>query len=485
MSLVVQGLPGAPGRARGRLLRLREARRSGSLEQILAEAGAELQALRGALRATDPGERAHLDAMAALLTDPLLRRFAEAAVRQGLAPERALRAAGEAFTAELRQRPEPEAPQRAEELEALLHGLLNRPLERPPAGSVLVAESLSAERLLELLGPRGRGPLRALVLHRGGPTGHTCLLARRRGLPVVLGIEGGQLPDDRPARVDGDAGCVVIGRPAGCRRAPGRAAEAPVPPRDLRWLATVDRAEESGPARRLGAEGIGLLRGDGLLEGPDAEPTLRALLSPWSGREVWIRLPDAPAQGPLGPRGARWLELDPPRVERWLRPILDAARAAPRVRLGLVLAMVDQPRELRALRRMLADLGAPDLPLGAMVETPAAALRAQDLAAESELLLVGGNDLLQFLMGADRDDPRLAPLLDLTHPALWELLGRVAEAAGRTGTPAHAAGLLAQDAARARRLQALGFRGLCLDLPTLRRWRATAAPGVDTAGGHT
>lgn len=147
--------------------------------------------------------------------------------------------------------------------------------------------------------------------------------------------------------------------------------------------------------------------------------------------------------------------------------------------------MVDGPASLVALRRMLAALGAPDLPIGAMVETPAAALQADELAAQAELLIVGGNDLLQLLVGADRDDPRLAALLDLDHPALWELLGRVAAAARRAGRPTHAAGLLAQDAARGRRLQALGFHGLCLDLPTLRRWRATAAPGVDTANGHT
>lgn len=485
MSLLVQGLPGAPGRARGRLLHLREARRSGSLDEILAEARAELQASRMALRASAPEERAHLDTMAALLLDPLLRRIAEAALRQGLSPDRALRAAGEACAATVRERPEPEAQHRAEELEALLNGLLTRPPQPPAEGSILVAESLSVERLLALLGPRGRGPLRALVLLRGGPTGHTCLLARRRGLPVVLGLAAHQLPEDQPAFIDGETGAVVIGRSAGLRGSLRRAPQVPAPPGGLRWLATVDRAEESGTARRLGAEGIGLLRGDGLLERSDAGLALRSLLRPWSGREVWLRLPDAPAHGPLGPRGARWLELDPARVTGWLRPILDAARAAPRVRLGLVLAMVDGPAPLEALRRMLAALGAPDLPLGAMIETPGAALQAGELAARAELLLVGGNDLLQFLVGADRDDPRLAALLDLDHPALWELLGRVAAAARRAGRPAHAAGLLAQDEDRGRRLQALGFHGLCLDLPTLRRWRATTNPGVDTANGHT
>lgn len=311
----MQGRPGAPGRARGRIVHLREARRSGSLGEILAEAEAALHASQVALRASAPEERAHLDTLAALLTDPLLRRIAEAAVRQGLSPDRALRAAGEACAATVRERPEPEAPHRAEELEALLHSLLTRPLARPPEGSVLVAERLSVERLLELLGPRGRGPLRALVLLQGGPTGHTCLLARRRGLPVVLGLSAQQLPEDQPALVDGEAGAVVLGRAARPRGAPCRAPEDPAPPGGLRWLATVDRAEESATARRLGAEGIGLLRGDHLLERPDAGLALRALLRPWSGREVWLRLPDAPAQGPLGPRGARWLELDPPRVE--------------------------------------------------------------------------------------------------------------------------------------------------------------------------
>jgi phosphoenolpyruvate-protein kinase (PTS system EI component) len=112
--------------------------------------------------------------------------------------------------------------------------------------------------------------------------------------------------------------------------------------------------------------------------------------------------------------------------------------------------MVTDVEEVRAIRSIAlecaGELGMAELPpLGAMVETPAAALLAESLAEAADFLSIGSNDLAQYTLAIDRGHPELARRLDALHPAVLRLIALVAEAAGARAKPVSLCGALASD----------------------------------------
>lgn len=492
----LHGVRCAPGRAAGRAWVLRpKERRSGTLNERWDAVRAELIDSRNAAAGAPADELAHFAVVLALLDDPELTGPARRLEEAGLSASEAIQGAFQPAIGRLLSHGDPELSARASELRSLWDRLLLR-FPGPPTLSrpvVLLAHDLTADQLLHWLGPSGRMGLKALVLERGGPLTHTSILARQRGLPVVGGIGGllEQVQSGEGLLVDADRG-LVIASPGPDEVQAFRVPRPRVstrPDSGLRLFANVSSAEESALARQRGAEGLALVRTDALLAtgrepGEDEQLSIyRQILAPWEGRRAWIRTFDAPELGTdsaLGPRGVRWLSLLPDRSRRQLRALCHAAASLPRVQTGVLLPMVSRPSELRAARLLLRELNPPRSPLpelGCMVETPAAALRIDELLDEADFVAVGTNDLLQFLVGASREDHRLVDLLDPEDPALWELLARVATAARARGRPALVCGALAEEGQAHARLRELGYMGLGVGLAALIGGPNSSRPG--------
>jgi phosphoenolpyruvate-protein phosphotransferase (PTS system enzyme I) len=181
----------------------------------------------------------------------------------------------------------------------------------------------------------------------------------------------------------------------------------------------------------------------------------------------------------LGLRGLR-LSLARPDVFRvQLRAL---ARAAAHGNLKIMLPMVSAPHELAAARSLfeevLRDLQAAGIeaakaPLGMMVEVPAAALTAAAFAAD--FYSIGSNDLIQYVMAASRDDPRVAPLYDAGNPAVHELIGRVVDVARERGVEVSLCGDVASDTAHLPALLSLGLRRISVAPAQLGQVKAAIA----------
>jgi phosphoenolpyruvate-protein phosphotransferase (PTS system enzyme I) len=393
-----------------------------------------------------------------------------------------------------------------------------------------------------------------LAIDAGSRTSHTAILARSLGIPTVVGLGEATLHvrPGMPVIVDGTAGELIVEPSAAVAdHLRSRASRAATPRRSaqpqgpavtsdgtrIRLDANVDRVEDVAVARREHADGIGLFRselllnGDGLpgLIGPDsehaqAEVYRRAILA-MAPRPVTIRTFDLDEgqaaggrasvdRGPeldrhrvLGLRGVRLGMSQPALLDTQLRAILRAATTGGTVRI--LVPFVTAPFEMQFVsarlglaRRALADEGLqpPQVALGAMIEVPAAALAADHLAAVSDFLAVGTNDLVQYVLAADRTDQRLSALVGGVPPALLRLLRLLPRLAARHGVPVSVCGELASQPAMLALLMGLGVREFSMtptalgtarrivdssDLAALRRLaRQAARTGVLTALEH-
>ena len=365
-------------------------------------------------------------------------------------------------------------------------------------GAILVAEDLTPSRFLELDWRKlGGGAIRG-----GSRTSHVAILARARGIPLIVGLEAelDQLAPDAPAVLDAEAGRLILAPSDGTlaevkdrirARTAGDAAAAAALAEDavtgdgkrVQVLINVDDPAVLDGLSPAHCDGIGLTRTEFLFEGrepPDEAAQLavyRRILAWAAGKPVTIRTLDAGGDKPipgitrdaeanpfLGRRGLR-LSLAHPEVFRvQLRALARAAAEGP---LKVMLPMVTLPAELERARRLLdevlAELAAEGLAhgrpaLGIMIEVPAAALTAGDF--DADFYSIGSNDLVQYVMAAARDDPALAELAVADHPAVRELIRRSVEAARARGVEIGLCGDLASDPAMVPLLLDCGLRSL-------------------------
>ena len=178
-------------------------------------------------------------------------------------------------------------------------------------------------------------------------------------------------------------------------------------------------------------------------------------------------MPSAAEANPfLGVRGLRLALQHPDALRTQLRAVLRAAAAGP---IGIMFPMVSEVDELRRARAALeearADLAGegvdvPAVEVGAMVEVPAAAVMAEELAAEADFLSVGTNDLVQYVMAAERGNAGVARLSDPVHPAVLRLIDRVAQAGRSGGARVAVCGEAASDPAAVPLLVGIGVEEL-------------------------
>jgi phosphoenolpyruvate-protein phosphotransferase (PTS system enzyme I) len=354
-----------------------------------------------------------------------------------------------------------------------------RPAAALPRGAVVLAEDLPPSLFLGL----DWGHVGGAALAGGSPTSHVAILARARGVPLIVGAGGLEaVQDGEPVLLDAEAGTLTA-RPSvqavlafEARRAARRdgdaaaaqAARRPARTADgeaVRVLINVDHPAALEAIDPETCDGVGLTRTEFLFEhgAPDEAEQLAAYIRivDWAkGRPVTIRTLDAGGDKPipgvtvdgeanpfLGLRGLRLSLARPEPFRVQLRALARAAAAGP---LKVMLPMVTAPEELEAARALLhaalAELAAEGVAhgrpeLGIMVETPAAALRAAEF--DAGFYSIGSNDLIQYVAAAARDNPAVAALARPDNPAVLELIGRTIAAGMSRGVEVSLCGDLA------------------------------------------
>ena len=375
--------------------------------------------------------------------------------------------------------------------------------------TVVVARELTPS-FVARLAPESVG---GLATDAGSRASHWAILARSMRIPAVVGLGEvfARTRDGQAIIVDGRAGQVVIepGPPETERFEERRARISgwtrptrPSAPREVVTLdgeavtlrANLDLPGEARRARELGAQGVGLFRTEFLAVGRRAVPgeeeqyrAYAAVAKTFPSAPVLIRIFDLggdkfplflrmPAEGNpfLGRRGVRVCRDEPGLFLSQLRAIL---RTTVHGDVRILLPLVNTSDEIASFRELLGaareqlrDEGVPhrgDVKVGAMVETPAAALAAAELAAEADFLSIGSNDLVQYALAVDRTNTGLAHLYDPFHPAVPRLLASVAEAGRSAGIEVGACGELAAQPAGAALLLGLGVDALSVAWPSL------------------
>jgi phosphocarrier protein FPr len=336
---------------------------------------------------------------------------------------------------------------------------------------------------------------------RGGPTSHIAVLAAGLGVPAVvaLGDAALRVPAGAPVIVDGDRGRVWVFPRAGTRDAvrsviagdaERRSAELALAHQpactadgvEVAVYANLGQLGDAAAALDRGAEGCGLLRTELVFLGRRSAPSedeqaarYQAIADALHGRPLVIRTLDAGSDKPLaylppareanpalGVRGVRLALRHPELLRAQLRAIL---RVRPAGVCRIMVPMIATPGELRAVRAVLEDerraLGASPVQLGAMIEVPAAALVADQLAVDAEFFSIGTNDLTQYALAIDRGGPGMSGL-DCLHPGVLRLISSTVSGARTRGRPVSVCGGAAADPCAVPILLGLGVRTLSI-----------------------
>ena len=449
-----------------------------------------------------------------MLGDSTIRKSTEERIRNELCnAEWALQTQLEQILSEFRTIDDDYIRTRGEDVKQvvrLLQNNMNHPsaeksLESIPdrlAETLVIAEELTPGELA-ILHERG---VAGIVTEHGGPHSHTAILASSLGIPAVLGVRRAQtlLKEGETLVLDGGLGVVYADPDEAIRRHYHQVQRdtkrfrksletirqlpaVSIDGTEIILQANAERAEELDSALQLGALGIGLYRTEFLyLRGapPDEETQLAeyaAAVRRLNGVPLTIRTLDLgadkstdsldfaqlrrSANPALGLRAVRLCLRDTDLFKTQLRAILRASGMGP-IRclipmltslheIRMVQTLFDEAREELDERGQAYDA---DLQVGGMIEVPAAALALADLGRYLDFVSVGTNDLLQYLLAADRGDEQVAHLYDLQHPGVVRLLRYIFREARSQQLPVTVCGEVAGDRRFTRLLLALGLR---------------------------
>jgi phosphotransferase system enzyme I (PtsI) len=379
----------------------------------------------------------------------------------------------------------------------------------PDEHVIVVAHELSPGLTVQL----DREHVVGLVSEEGTRTAHAAILAHSLGIPAVMGAVGAlaRIPDGATLLLDGQSGVIVLeptldelddAKTQISRRSrlelqlEGIVDQPAVTPsgRPILLQGNVDLPEEIESAQRLGAQGVGLLRTEFLLTGRATLPTedeqaayFRRVALAFPGHTIVIRSFDlggdkfpvafksSPEANPfLGWRSIR-VCLDEPEVFRpQVRAVLRAAVGRDIQFMLPLVTRVEEVIEAKAIvQEEAANLkaagvrAAETVPVGVMVETPAAVLIADHLAKVSAFFSVGTNDLTQYTMAVDRGNARLADRFTPHHPSIIRQLQQVVEVGRAAGISVSVCGEMASEALSAVLLIGLGYERLSVSPPAL------------------
>ncbi|MCX8504890.1 MAG: phosphoenolpyruvate--protein phosphotransferase [Beijerinckiaceae bacterium] len=472
----LSGRPASSGFAEGQLYVLPDKRVS---RAPTGDPDLEAKALRNAiilasealadLATTADGDAADmLGFQVAMLEDDALSEMAFAAIAEGKPADIAWRHSMDQEIEAYRSADDEYFRARSADLEDIRDNVLDMlsggtSAAPPPPGAILIARDLQPSRFLGIDWSKGG----AILLSEGSPTSHVAMLARARGVPMIVGL--GELPRsaDGIALIDGGSGQAILSpeRQSLDQFITRRAEDDNLSARAEKLLLK-DAMTKTGEAVTILinvadpleldvispdlCDGIGLVRTEFLFSEdgsfPDEEAQYRVYrrLVEWaSGRPVTIRTLDAGGDKPIKNLtidgesnpflGVRGIRLSLIRTDLFRIQLRALSRAASHGPIKIMAPMVTIPSELATVRRMMAEefeglkakgIAAALPPIGIMVEVPAAAL-AMDLF-DADFFSIGSNDLTQYVTAAGRDIGSVADLADPRHPAVLRLIAMIA-----------------------------------------------------------
>jgi phosphoenolpyruvate-protein kinase (PTS system EI component) len=430
--------------------------------------------------------------------DPTLLAAIES-LAQELPPAEALREATARHAALLAAIPDETLAARATDVRQLglraIRALAGAAAPVPAEASVLVARDLGPADVAEL--DLGEGAIEAIALADGAATSHAAIMARSLGIALVVGI-GDELlgvEDGAITIVDGDAGHVLVSPSvesraraeagvrarARIRRELAAARTLPAVTRDgrpVRLLCNASTAAEVSAGLGAHAEGVGLLRTELAFLDSAAWPTedehlaaMVPVLRLLEGRVATVRTLDfgadktPPFLEGCAERGLALMLAHPDALAAQLRAIVAAGAGT---RLRILLPLVESAEELQTVRTLLGT----DVSLGAMIETPTAATRADEIARAADFISIGTNDLVQYTLGLDRDRP-VASAATAADPVILRLIDQIVAAAHASGRTVEVCGEAAGEPAVARLLVGLGVDELSVAPARLDELRRT------------
>ncbi len=378
---------------------------------------------------------------------------------------------------------------------------------------ILVAHEILPSQAMSL----GSLAIAGIVTETGGGTSHAAILARSRGIPAVSGVVGitAEVRSGDPIIVDGREGVVLIRPDAETTSAyrkmqreffdlkdrlvlnrdqPALSADGA----QIELLANINNPADARAAEKVGASGVGLFRTEYLFlthqDVPDEEEQYqhyRQIIDDSPGRIVTIRTLDLGGDKTVPYLGRRneanpfmgWrsirLSFEHPRLfERQIRAILRAGRHG---KVAMLFPMITTLEELRHVNRLVEETrrnlrreGVPfgeDVKTGVMIEVPAAAVCIDAILRETDFISIGSNDLIQYLVAADRDNPKVAHLCEPLSPAIFRVLQMVLDACQRTGTSVTVCGEMAGQPRSVLALFGMGLRRFSMSpafIPTIK-----------------
>lgn len=504
--ILVRGTPASKGMAQGRLQILRATEPASPysastpdeerhrLDTAMVRADEQLAALRRGQQ----GEAADImEFQRGLLEDDDLIGLVRQRIEKGDGAPDAWAQTIDREAAEYRDSGDDQLGARADDLTDLRDRVLRNLTATPAAAAdngtedvLLAAEALAPSRFLELDLRRIRG----IVTARGSANSHVAILARARGVPMVVGCGDGLLAigDGRHLLLDAHSGTLSEGlAEPGISGNSGRTAYAWAPGsrhtvtadgQAVRICVNLDHPSDLTDLDAAAIDGVGLVRTEFLLgdsvPGEDEQVAAYRRILDWAdGRPVTIRLFDAGGDKPvkgltmgaeanpfLGLRGIRLMQHRPAVFAEQMRAL---ARAAVFGQLRVMAPMVSIPQEMTEVRSlMLAQVAelerrgvACRLPsLGMMVEVPSAAILAADF--DADFYSIGTNDLVQYTLAAARDDHRLAYLSSGTNLAVLSLIGGVVDVGRDRDRSVGICGDMASDPGMVAALLGAGLREL-------------------------
>ncbi len=377
------------------------------------------------------------------------------------------------------------------------------PEEEVAAGRlIVVAHDISPADMMQFRDDAFDG----FVTDLGGQNSHTAIVARSMNIPAAIGMHNASrlIRQDDVLIIDSIAGVVIV-NPTPLlltqyrarrdqllqrRQKLERLKSTPAITQDgveISLLANIERPKDSLVALEAGADGVGLFRSEFLflgregglekLPGEDEQfEAYRQTVVAMRGRPVTIRTLDVGADKPLdsehavlnpalGLRAIRYCLGEPQLFLTQLRAILRASAYGPvkllvpmmahAFEIDQTLAMIEQAKEQLRVRGLAFDVR---IPVGAMIEIPAAALALPMFIKRLDFLSIGTNDLIQYTLAIDRVDSQVAYLYDALHPAILYLLSSVIAQANGAGIPVSVCGEMAGDIKMTRLLLGMGLK---------------------------
>ena len=389
-------------------------------------------------------------------------------------------------------------------VERILKVLMGRPGEvlarnAPEENSILVAHDLSPADVIQFRSHR----FASFITDLGGATSHTAIIARSLNIPSVVALHHARtlIRENEVLLVDGSNGVVIVN--------PDKTVLAEYKLRQEQWelerlklkrlkrtktttldgtavelQANIELPDDVADAKENGADGVGLFRTEFLYLNRGDQPSedeqfeaYRRVVQEMDGRQVTIRTFDLGADKhvdaaervapnpALGLRAIRLCLAEPQMFHRQLRAILKASHYG---KVRILIPMLSSANELNQTMHHIEEAKFSleregiafdkNIPVGGMIEIPAAALSLSTFTRKLDFLSIGTNDLIQYILAIDRADDTVAHLYDPLHPAVLNLVAHIIRSANRADVPVTVCGEMAGDVRLTRVLLGFGLR---------------------------